>query len=66
MPVKFFCPCGQKLAAKDGQTGKRVRCPTCHRLLITPIDLLNHTEMNDIPPDDEATRTMKTVDNGDK
>lgn len=62
MRVKFFCPCGQKLAAQDDQPGKRVRCPTCHRLLITPVDLLNHTEMEEKPADEADTRTMNTVE----
>ena len=60
MTIKFYCPCGQKLSAEDNQVGKKVRCPKCHRLLVTPNTLMSHTEMKDTPEDEADTRTMQT------
>jgi hypothetical protein len=39
MPIRFVCQCGKKLLAKDGQSGKRVRCPDCRRLHTVPAPL---------------------------
>lgn len=52
MPLKFYCPCGQKLEVGDDLLGKRVRCPRCKRILTPPQPLLSHTEINE--PDDSA------------
>ena len=60
MVIKFYCPCSQKLSAEDSHVGKKVRCPKCHRLLVTPNLLLDHTEMKETPDDEADTRTFES------
>ena len=57
MPLKIYCPCGQKLGVNDDLLGKHVRCPKCQRVLAAPQPLLNHTEINE--PNTEETETKK-------
>ena len=64
MSISFYCPCGQKLPAGEEQAGKRVRCPSCKRILAAPIPLLNHTELNEPPEDEAETRKIPTVPEG--
>lgn len=60
--MKFYCPCGQKLATDDDEAGKKVRCPKCKKVLLTPQPLLSHTEIHDDMPEDEAdTRKVPPV-----
>jgi hypothetical protein len=58
MTMKFYCPCGQKLSVGDELLGKHVRCPKCQRVLTPPQPLLNHTEINE-PPEDDNSETKK-------
>src|SRR5262245_45516947 len=36
MPIPFSCECGKKLQAKDEFAGKKMRCPSCGKLLTIP------------------------------
>jgi hypothetical protein len=36
MPIKFDCACGQRIRARDGSAGRRVRCPSCRADLDVP------------------------------
>jgi len=58
MPVKIYCPCGQKLAVNEDLLGKHVRCPKCQRVLAAPQPLLNHTEINEPEGDDAETKKI--------
>lgn len=62
MAIKFTCPCGQKLSAAEELSGKRVRCPKCHRAVSAPNPLLYHTEMDEIPADEADTRQLPTIE----
>lgn len=36
MPIRFSCPCGEKLKTRDDTVGKRAKCPHCGRSLVVP------------------------------
>lgn len=36
MPVSFKCECGKALRVKDEFAGKKVKCPSCSRVIVTP------------------------------
>jgi DNA-directed RNA polymerase subunit M/transcription elongation factor TFIIS len=36
MAIPFTCPCGKKLQAKDDFAGRRMKCPSCQRVLNIP------------------------------
>ena len=36
MPISFQCACGTKLKAEDGESGSKVRCPMCKKVLTVP------------------------------
>ncbi|MBI5778063.1 MAG: zinc ribbon domain-containing protein [Planctomycetes bacterium] len=36
MPVSFKCQCGKALKVKDEFAGKKVKCPSCSRVMVTP------------------------------
>ena len=36
MKIAFSCRCGQRLQAKDENRGKKVRCPSCHAIVLVP------------------------------
>jgi hypothetical protein len=36
MPILITCDCGTKLRARDEQSGKRIRCPSCKEILEVP------------------------------
>jgi len=36
LPLRFTCPCGQKIKTVDGTAGKKARCPGCQRRLVIP------------------------------
>ena len=36
MPIRFRCPCGQKLKSPNVNTGKRAQCPKCRTWLRIP------------------------------
>ena len=58
MPLKFYCPCGQKLSVEDEHIGKHVRCPKCRRVLTPPQPLLNHTEINETQSETGETKII--------
>src|SRR5437016_3533086 len=39
MAIKFACECGKKLQARDDLGGRKMKCPTCQRVLTIPHDL---------------------------
>jgi len=36
MPVSFKCGCGKALRVKDEFAGKKVKCPSCNQVIVTP------------------------------
>jgi len=36
MPVSFKCECGKDLRVKDEFAGKKVKCPSCNQIIVTP------------------------------
>ncbi|HLD35761.1 MAG TPA: hypothetical protein VJC37_03490 [Planctomycetota bacterium] len=36
MPVSFKCECGKALRVKDEFAGKKVKCPSCNQVIVTP------------------------------
>ena len=36
MPVSFKCGCGKSLRVKDEFAGKKVKCPSCNQVIVTP------------------------------
>lgn len=36
MPLRFSCPCGQKVKTPDGSAGRKAHCPACNRRLLIP------------------------------
>ena len=36
MPIRFRCPCGEKLRTRDGTEGRRVKCCACLAILRVP------------------------------
>ena len=36
MPLRFMCPCGQKVKTPDGTAGRKASCPACSRHLLIP------------------------------
>jgi len=64
LPLRFACPCGQKIKTSDGTAGKKARCPACQRRLIIPQSDDYATTAQEAqakakssdPPDDVPTR----------
>lgn len=59
--LKFNCACGQKLAVKEEMAGQSVRCPRCKSVQKAPEPLLPHSEITQIPEDEEKTKPMPHV-----
>lgn len=36
MPLSFKCECGKALRVKDELAGKKVKCPSCNQVIVTP------------------------------
>ena len=36
MKIAFSCRCGQRMQAKDENSGKKVRCPSCNAIVLVP------------------------------
>jgi CheY-like chemotaxis protein len=53
MPIRFLCPCGQKLKTRDDTTGRRARCPKCSRWLKIPANSSYETQAEELPPQEE-------------
>ncbi len=61
MTVRFKCSCGQKLAVKDGMSGRKVRCPRCKGVQVAPQPLLSHSEITRIDDDEAPTKIMDAM-----
>lgn len=49
MPIRFLCPCGQKLKTRDETSGRRARCPKCERWLRIPTESSYEKNAEEIP-----------------
>jgi len=50
MPIRFRCPCRQKLKASDEAAGKRAKCPKCSRWLRVPESGSYETVAEEVEP----------------
>jgi len=50
MPIRFQCPCGQKLKSPDDTVRKRAKCPACGRQLRVPDSPTYDTVAEELPP----------------
>jgi hypothetical protein len=47
MTIRFSCPCGREIQARDEYAGTQGRCPTCGRVVDIPVS------EGPVPPDPE-------------
>src|SRR5262245_18297401 len=43
--IRFVCACGRQLQAREGDVGKKAKCPSCERAMTVPSD----DEADDVP-----------------
>lgn len=62
MPVRFRCPCGQKLKTADATAGKRAKCPKCENWLLVPQSNSYSTIAKQAKPPGKPTGKQTTAD----
>jgi len=51
MPIRFRCPCGQKLKTPSEGLGKRAKCPKCGKQFRIPESATYETIAQEVPPE---------------
>lgn len=58
MPVSFKCECGKALRVKDEFAGKKVKCPSCGRIIVTPEITAQDLMATEIPNNLKESQTQ--------